>query len=358
VNIKNNLNLVEIASLGLSSIGTVAAITTQQIAYAAAPLTVALSIGFLNRQQASTRTNKWIASLERQIASDRKSLADLQQEINAIEPKDDSIVLESSYARFKHEYDAKIEALDSTKVDVGNAIDDLYLQIKDLTDTSDDSNLSVRIDELNDSVKTLQARQLELEKNIVNNYDYFTERIPLSLEQSTQLLTQTIDRYFPKYEYELVVGRAQSRQNLLAALDSTADRLILVCPWLCHYGFDLEVREKLEKLLKKQAIVEIGYGKLSDIEYGKLKGKFYNSLNYVTTLSMQYPNLRLKLIGTHEKYLVCDRTFATLGSHNFLTSGAGEEREIGIKITDIDLIDRLISTYDRAPDLQESYVLN
>lgn len=338
--------------------GTVAAITTQQIVYAAAPLTVALSISFLNRQQASIQTNKRIASLEQQIASDRKSLADLQQEITTIESQDDSSDIGSSYAWLKHEYDSKIEALDSTKVDVYASIDDLYLQIKYLTENSDESNLDIRLEELNDSVKTLQDRYLDLEKNIVSSYDYFTEQIPLSLEKSTQLLAQTVDLYFPKYNYELVLGRAQSRQNLLTALDSTADRLILVCPWLCHHGFDREVREKLEKLLNNRAIVEIGYGKLSDIEYGKMKGKFYDSLDYVTSLSLQYPNLRLKLIGTHEKYLVCDRTFATLGSHNFLTSGAGEEREIGIKTTDLNLINRLISVYERAPDLQESYILN
>jgi phosphatidylserine/phosphatidylglycerophosphate/cardiolipin synthase-like enzyme len=134
--------------------------------------------------------------------------------------------------------------------------------------------------------------------------------------------------------------------------------LILVCPWLCHHGFDLEIQHQLENLLIKGVTIEIGYGKLSDIEKGKLTGFFYNTLKQATLLADKYPNFKLKLIGTHEKYLVCDRSFSMLGSHNFLTSGVGEEREIGIRTTDPDLINRLIERYEQAPDRELAYALN
>ncbi|WP_287275581.1 MULTISPECIES: hypothetical protein [unclassified Okeania] len=39
-------------------------------------------------------------------------------------------------------------------------------------------------------------------------------------------------------------------------------------------------------------------------------------------LEESYPGLfRLKLLGTHENFLVCDEKFAFVGSHNFLASG-------------------------------------
>jgi hypothetical protein len=47
-----------------------------------------------------------------------------------------------------------------------------------------------------------------------------------------------------------------------------------------------------------------------------------------------------------------------LGSHNFLTSGIGKEREIGIKTTDPNLIASLITRYDDAPELLADYALN
>lgn len=134
--------------------------------------------------------------------------------------------------------------------------------------------------------------------------------------------------------------------------------MILVCPWLCRYGFDTEVHKKLENLLIKGVAIEIGYGKLSDIEKDNLTGFLYDRLKQATLLADKYPNFNLKLIGPHEKYLVCDRSFAMLGSHNFLTSGIGEEREIGMRTTDSDLIEQLIERYEQAPERELSYVLN
>ena len=47
MNIKKNINSTEYASVGLSVLGTVAAIVTQQIAYIATPLTLSLSLSLI-----------------------------------------------------------------------------------------------------------------------------------------------------------------------------------------------------------------------------------------------------------------------------------------------------------------------
>lgn len=304
---------MEYASIGLSCLGTAVAIATQQLAYVSAPLALSASLSLLNRQRELSKANQQITSLEQLIASDSRLTID---RINIIQQ---SLVTVSSTPT----------AADNQQIaDICNRIGDLDYSIEDLKDRN----------------FTLTSR--------LEDYQQYTLLVQtaLSSEINTNNVVREITDNSPRTEYELVLGRTQSRQALLEALASVENRLILVCPWLCHHGFDLEIQNQLEKLLIKGVTIEIGYGKLSDIEKGKLTGFFYNTLKQATALANKYPNFKLKLIGTHEKYLVCDRSFAMLGSHNFLTSGVGEEREIGMRTTDLKLIEKLIERYEQAPD--------
>jgi PLD-like domain len=304
---------MEYASIGLSCLGTIAAIATQQLAYVSAPLALSVSLSLLNRKKELSNANQQITRLEQLIASDTRSTIDridiIQKSLANIPP--------------------------STTAVNNQQIADIYSRI---------DNLDYSIRDLRDHNFTLTSR--------LEDYQQYNLLIETSLASAlnNNNLVREITDHSPKYEYELVLGREQSRQALLAALASVENRLILVCPWLCHYGFDLEVQNQLENLLIKGVTIEIGYGKLSDIEKCKLTGLFYDRLKQATSLANKYPNFKLKLIGTHEKYLVCDRSFAMLGSHNFLTSGVGEEREIGMRTTDPNLIERLIEQYEQAPD--------
>ncbi len=294
---------------------------TQQIAYVSAPLALSVSLSLLNRQRALSNANQQITRLEQLIASADRST------IDRIE------ILQQSLATVSLN---SIAANNQQIVDICNRIDDLDYSIGDLKD--------------NNFILTSRLEDYQ-------QYNILTQSA-LSSALNTNNLGQEIVDHSPKYEYELVFDRAQSRQALLESLASVENRLILVCPWLCHHGFDIEIQNQFEKLLSKGVTIEIGYGKLSDIEKGKLTGLFYNTLKQATFLANKYPNFKLKLIGTHEKYLVCDRSFAMLGSHNFLTSGVGEEREIGIRTTDPALIERLIERYEQALDRELSYALN
>ncbi len=74
MNIKKNINHTEYASVGLSVLGTVAAIVTQQIAYIATPLTLSLSLSLINRQKDLVKADRRIANLEQQLTSDLKSI--------------------------------------------------------------------------------------------------------------------------------------------------------------------------------------------------------------------------------------------------------------------------------------------
>ena len=76
MNIKKNINSTEYASVGLSVLGTVAAIVTQQIAYIATPLTLSLSLSLINRQKDLVKANQRLANLEQQLTSDLKSVVE------------------------------------------------------------------------------------------------------------------------------------------------------------------------------------------------------------------------------------------------------------------------------------------
>ena len=319
--IKKTASSIEYAAIGLSCLGTITAIATQQIAYISSPLILSVSLSLLNRKRELSEANQQITYLAQLIASDTRSTTD---QINIIQKSLATASLTATGAD------------DQQIADIYSQIDKLEYSVRDLKDYN--STVTNRLEDY-------------------QRYNLLTQTA-LSSELNTNNLAREIIEHSPKYEYELVLGRTQSRQVLLEALASVENRLILVCPWLCHHGFDPEIQNQLENLLSKGVMIEIGYGKLSDIEKGKLTGFFYNTLKQARSLANKYPNFKLKLIGTHEKYLVCDRAFAMLGSHNFLTSGIGEEREIGMKITDPDLIEELIVRYEQAPDRELSYALN
>jgi hypothetical protein len=194
----------------------------------------------------------------------------------------------------------------------------------------------------------------DLEKESTRLSKQFTHQIEIELEKQIQTFNQLIKENQPAYSYELVFDRKGSRKVLLEALKTAQERLILVCPWITNYGADYEVRQLFENFLRREGILEIGWGHLKDINEGRLgNGSFYNGLYNLRILRDRYPNqFKLKVLGTHEKFLVCDRDFVMLGSHNFLTSGDSSiERELGLKTTDPQIVKKLIERFENAPNL-------
>jgi hypothetical protein len=67
VNIIKNINSIESASIGLSVLGTIAGIVTQQVAYIAAPLTLSLSLSLISRHKQLVTAERRLANLEQQL---------------------------------------------------------------------------------------------------------------------------------------------------------------------------------------------------------------------------------------------------------------------------------------------------
>ena len=280
------------------------------------------------------------------------------------------------FSNTKTDHILKLTGLELDRGTIYSSLAETKLKIQSLEDNSIASDLVDRISELDTSLGDLHDYNLKLNNRIDNYQQYEIAEIidaVVSAQQLDTLIRQEVDRssleqldlikqILPKkYAYNLVYGREESRQVFLDALQQSQERLILVCPWLTNYAIDLDVRSLIINALERGVSIDIGWGHLKDVNNDRSRlsqaellkpGKqrwLYNAVPALEKLQAKYPNLlTLKVLGTHEKFLVCDRKFAMLGSHNYLTSNtSSNERELGIKTDSPELIDKLIELFDR-----------
>lgn len=158
---------------------------------------------------------------------------------------------------------------------------------------------------------------------------------------------------------ELVYDAEKSREVLMQALEQSKDRLIMVCPWLRKNVVDKDIVSSIVNLLISKVRIDIGWGYTADFKDKVLSEQYflnliendnYNGLKDIYNLETRFEKyFKLKFLGTHEKYLVCDDKFAMLGSHNFLSSrGRMKVKEIGVYTTDKNIIEQLIEHYDNS----------
>ena len=316
---KRWLEIAEYVSLASAAIGSVAAFVSQQVALAAAPLTLSLWLNLLNRQQFQWQVKKYVGT----------AIADVQQVVSSLH--------------------TNLYSLPSADLSpIAKRLDELAASVDDRSELG-------QIQELKAAIAQIPPAS-EIEKAIAS-------QLEAAITDWTTQINQQLTLIQP-FEYQLVVNRSGSRAVLMEALEKAQERLILVCPWL-GYGTDAQVLSGIESLLRQQIEVWIGWGMQRDIDQvAQIRSSirqqlasrsgYYVALPKLEELEQQYPQqLKLKLLGTHEKYLVCDRSFAMLGSHNFLTSGARDsEREVGLRTSDPRLIANLIELFETAADLE------
>lgn len=174
---------------------------------------------------------------------------------------------------------------------------------------------------------------------------------------------------------EIVRGRAASRVVLIDALSNAKELLIIDSPWLSKRSVNDELLLRMKALLDRGCRLLIGWGYSPDIRGLHPDGKIihvsqsgqcfidvtadktgnYSAFPELDKLRARYPDqMELKLLGTHEKCVICDRQFALLGSHNVLSSldTLFAPRETGWKTSDRSLIEEQIEDFMNAPDLK------
>ncbi|HEY9617018.1 MAG TPA: tetratricopeptide repeat protein [Microcoleaceae cyanobacterium] len=157
-----------------------------------------------------------------------------------------------------------------------------------------------------------------------------------------------------------------SRAMLEEALDRAQARLVVVYPYPSPATLDDAMMQKFRQFLDRKGCLDIGWGHLGDVTSRHTarpidrrraidpteKGFLYTTLNQLTQLKKQYPDrFRFKVLGTDENFLVCDRSFAILGSQSVATASVVfPEAVVGLRTTDATVIQGLIQRFDE-PDL-------
>ncbi|PSB30487.1 phospholipase D-like domain-containing protein [Chlorogloea sp. CCALA 695] len=464
----NWLNIAEYVSLSSSFAGLIVALTSQQLVYAAAPLTLAMSLNFANRQRFQQQVRQQKATIskvcqETQLLNNKvlslpsanqvnvlevsinhleqaivdidtkqqinslikafnnrpelKEVDDLKESISLLhdriinlpsftapfEPSHLTAQMENLTERLENlplatlqqevvEVQELVRSLDASAAELHDRTRNLA-QMQQNLDTVQETTCSLnqrttllenRIDTFELSIKQHLDSLQQLTIGYIKADDFerlraklsqeLTEQIEATVEQRVAEINYFLKEIQPKYEYKLVCDRDQSRSFLLKAAKEAKERLILVCPWL-HWGIrwnDGELLNLFYKLLgKPNSSIEIGWGHYLDMENKQVRssstslrqslkthGKMYTALPQLEKLEKDYPQqFKLKLLGTHEKFLVCDRAWAMLGSHNFLSSGdKSQEREVGLWTNDPYIVNELTKRFEKAKDLEHQHV--
>lgn len=311
-----------------------------------------------------------LESVEEQVQNLAAGFELFNEKVLSLEPTKSSLMaLDQQFEEVKQQID-DLDASYATLHDRTRVVDQVKEQVQKLETTTQGLGNRIQVLEpLHDQVAHLiakSARIEEIEERIAKLSKQFEGQGGESVDQHVKAINQQLQQIQRNFEYKLVFNRTESRKQLSDALDKCTEHLILVCPWLCTWAIDDDVMRKLKALLDRERRIDIGWGHLKDIRKvepirEKLKRfsdsqewKMYNALAALETLEGSYPTFQLKLLGTHEKYLVCDQKFAVVGSHNFLTSsGSSEEREVGLYTTDPRLINNLIRRFEEADNLEQ-----
>jgi hypothetical protein len=301
-------------------------------------------------------------------------IANIQQSLSGIENNVSSLAADVSIS--KTAYILQIAELERDRDNINLSIEEIESKLQSLAENLNVVDIYDRISDMDASLCDLHDYQLKLNNRIDRDRQYkineivdtvFTDKkigelIQQEIDLANRSQLEIVKQLLPKqYSYVLVSGRSASRQIFLEALDNSQQRLILVCPWLTNYAVDTEAKYLIRSSLERGVSIDIGWGNLKDVDNDRAnlskekvlklskRKSLYSAIPWMYELQTEYADLlNLKVLGTHEKFLVCDRKFAMLGSHNYMTSNTrSSERELGVKTDSPETIDKLIELFDR-----------
>lgn len=315
------LELLEYVLLGGSVAGSIAAAISQQVVMAAAPLTLTLFLNTINRQQFKQSSTRNVTLVREAVRKETQALLTAKDErINNLEQQ-----LQFLSQRLESKPDREAIAQVQQRLDRINLNDPTQKQLTELQKrTLALEKRSSVLDELGQQLTNLSqsidesALKLDLDNVFAELSEKIEQQIDISVSNRMADINQLLVEIKQNYEYELVFDRPSSRNVLKESIAQAQERLILVCPWL-GYGTDDRVISEFERLLTNGVRIEIGWGHLKDIEalgnisgsirqQLKSKSNYYSAIPKLEKLEQKYPQqFKLKLLGTHEKFIVCDR---------------------------------------------------
>ncbi len=226
---------------------------------------------------------------------------------------------------------------------------------------------------LQNEVKYLAARVEWAE----NNSTDVQAQVEAAIQTQLGEVTQQLQASQAPSPYELVfdltegenTAQGVGRKLLEMALAKAQARLIVVFPFPSPDTLDSNLIEQFQAFLNRRGCLDVGWGHLGDVSNHLVsrsidrrrsinstdKGFLYDTLNQLTQLKRQYPDqFRFKVLGTSENFLVCDRSFAILGTQSLPTASVVfPQAAVGLRTTDAHVIQGLVERFDD-PALDDS----
>ena len=121
------------------------------------------------------------------------------------------------------------------------------------------------------------------------------------------------------------------RKMLLETLDKAKKTIVIFSGWLTDYSVNEEFRDKLKKCLERDVdiIIAWGYKKSGSIgsENKNKAEKSMRDLQEWTSIKKTKGILETFYFPNHSKILICDTSYAIMGSFNWLSNSGGSENE-------------------------------
>lgn len=192
------------------------------------------------------------------------------------------------------------------------------------------------------SISEAQASIADVEEQLTRGPSGELEVLQQRLRLAQQQLAEALDE-----------GKKQQVRNLymldhppllLDALNSAANRLLIISPWIFAVVVDASFLRKLETLLTRGVRVWIGYG-INEEETQLKKTPDIEARKALRDLSVRFANFTLMRLGdTHAKVLIKDSEFAVVTSFNWLSFRGDPHRKLrdeqGVLIQRADLVDQ------------------
>ena len=196
----------------------------------------------------------------------------------------------------------KVEDIDNNK----NSIYDEYF--KEAQENKEEVNeLKKQIQVLEESVEENSDLDVQTEEEFISK-TMLIEELQEELLKAKEMLKkkpQILDTY-------------EHRPILLKALKEAQTQVVIVSPWIKKDATDYELRKEIKNAMDRNVKVVICYGITNEIEDNvKYALRPLEELKKEAKIGK---NLSLiKLGNTHEKVLVCDKTFVVITSFNWLS---------------------------------------
>jgi hypothetical protein len=232
--------------------------------------------------------------------------------------------------------------------------------------TIDLTPLQYNIDRLDERVDLIEQQYQGTVQPQIQRLAY---NIRQMRDNSPQKWIEQIDHRLEQVlPYQYQVSQNDRTDLLFKAIREANDRLIIVTPWLPNKPQLPRFLAVLAEALEQNLFVSIGWGDRIDIGKGAncsrpivLKDggwryqpdcdpdELYGALPELLRLRKRYKRLHLKLIGTREKLIVCDRSWALLGGQHFLCDIGGHgTNDPGLFTTDKKIVSEISQRFNTA----------